>query len=387
MYVTSGERLTRSRVAVLDVDGVAVNKWRFGAPRAQVAQDMKDLFASGWSPDVTYIEGFVTFWWQGVAEAIALVREHFAHTRICVVGAYAALSPDHARDSAEADEVLSSLTDDVRAAESDLSVYPRSPGFAYVSLSGRSADEVVGEIRSKSAGRAVRHFAFTEHQPLSGSVDTFLAVLQGLAELQLPVRFYAFGSLRARDFSDWPELATLLARARFAQIFLADDRQEPLNERAAEERFIDESRVAAECCAAAGFRQRTDALVSGVCIGRLGEDFARRVRIMSRLAHVTGSVIPWPYQPAPSECDGVPLEEQNGKLFPFRQQNRVTYRECLHLLGLAAILNAKYRERTFDFLGESAISRMFRDSVGRRAWDPPDDVKGGTLLPMAAPRP
>ena len=94
----------------------------------------------------------------------------------------------------------------------------------------------------------------------------------------------------------------------------------------------------------------------------------------------------WPYQPLPNECVGQSLEQQNGKLFPLRKLSGNHYSEYMDLLGLAAVLNAKYRERTFDFLGEGLVGRIFRDSVARRGWEPSEDVKGSVQLPVLASR-
>jgi hypothetical protein len=132
----------------------------------------------------------------------------------------------------------------------------------------------------------------------------------------------------------------------------------------------------------AGFRKRTEALNAGICIGRLGEDLAERALLITLVAHHMGSVILWPYQPAPAECPGVPLERQNGKLFPLREQNRLTYRDYLNLIGLSAVLNAKYRDCTFDFLSDGLVPRLFRASLERQGWDPPPEVKGSLQLPV-----
>ena len=99
-----------------------------------------------------------------------------------------------------------------------------------------------------------------------------------------------------------------------------------------------------------------------------------------------GSLIFWPYQPLPDECPSTPLEAQNGKLFPFRTRNGYTYRDYLNVLGVATVFNAKYRSHTFDFLGESFVSQLFRESVVRRGWDPDPDVKGSIKLPLRGPK-
>ncbi|HYT37415.1 MAG TPA: hypothetical protein VEL49_09570, partial [Ktedonobacteraceae bacterium] len=65
------------------------------------------------------------------------------------------------------------------------------------------------------------------------------------------------------------------------------------------------------------------------------------------------------------------LEYQNGKLFPFAEYNGVSYRAYHQdLLGLAAVLNAKYRSRTFDFLGDGLIPRLVRSSLVSKSWNP-----------------
>jgi hypothetical protein len=111
-----------------------------------------------------------------------------------------------------------------------------------------------------------------------------------------------------------------------------------------------------------------------------------RARFLTLTSHALGSVIVWPYQPSLAECPGIDLEDINGKLFPLRQRNGATYRDYLNVLGLATVLNAKYREYTFDFLGGSLMERLFRDSLVREAWSPEENVKGSLRLPAPLPR-
>lgn len=95
-----------------------------------------------------------------------------------------------------------------------------------------------------------------------------------------------------------------------------------------------------------------------------------------------GSVIIWPYLPTGEECPDLPLEERNGKLFPLRTQNGYTYRDYLNVMGLTTVLNSKYRTKTFDFLGDRFVARLFQDSITRRAWEPDPSLKGILKLPI-----
>lgn len=57
------ERLRRERVGVIDLDGINVNKWRFGISRAALDNQLRELQRDGWQPDEVVVECFTTFWW------------------------------------------------------------------------------------------------------------------------------------------------------------------------------------------------------------------------------------------------------------------------------------------------------------------------------------
>jgi hypothetical protein len=172
----------------------------------------------------------------------------------------------------------------------------------------------------------------------------------------------------------------LMKQAGYAQVCFADDRGAPVGSDA-DEALISHAALAAKACERAGFRIRTDAVIASLCLGRPGESLEARGRMATKLAHHLGSLIFWPYQPSPKDLPKIPLEDQNGKLFPFRHLNGCSFTGYLSILGLASVLNAKYRAETFDFLGNGLMSRLFRDSIGRQAWDPPEDIKGTLKLP------
>ena len=98
-----------------------------------------------------------------------------------------------------------------------------------------------------------------------------------------------------------------------------------------------------------------------------------RLRIYLHLAHAVGSVTVFPYQPTPQEGAQLGVHEPsllNGKLYPFAAANGVRFADYADLLRLAAMLNSKYRDVTFDFLGDDMIARMIRASIRDQAWQP-----------------
>ena len=91
------------------------------------------------------------------------------------------------------------------------------------------------------------------------------------------------------------------------------------------------------------------------------------------LAHAVGSVTVFPYQPTPQEGVQLGVHEPgqvNGKLYPFAAANGVRFADYADLLRLAATLNSKYRDVTFDFLGDDMIARMIRTSIRDHTWQP-----------------
>ena len=81
LYVKPNEKLTRRRARILSRGEVSINYWRFGRLQSELAAHIRAWDKEGWQPDDIYIEGFTTFWWEGVIEAIALVRKRFPKAR------------------------------------------------------------------------------------------------------------------------------------------------------------------------------------------------------------------------------------------------------------------------------------------------------------------
>lgn len=377
------DRIPRRRVAVLDMgDGIRINKWRFGVLPTLLIDAMRDLVDQGWRPDTIHVEGSVAYWWEGVAEIIALARVYFPDVQIVLSGAYPALAPEHATAHAGADELRTRPQPDLLNLPPDLTLYPTPPAIVWLCLGdgSRLATTIVDEIADLSAA-GVPAFAFADQSVATLFPDLYRAILEEIIARRLRVKLHALGTLTARELAADPALADLLRRAGYVQLNLADDRAAPLS-LAADEEWLNDARLAAQACHWAGFRPRSGEVTAGLCLGRPGETLVARARLATLAADYLGSVIFWPYQPSPSECPNLPLEAQNGRLYPFRGYNGATYRDYLEVLGLGSILNAKYRSRTFDFLGEGLIATLFRESLGRRAWEPDPAVKGGLRLPL-----
>ncbi len=380
LFTLPNTTLRRRRMRVLERDGIPLNWWRFGQLPSALAAQLIAFKREGWQPDEVYIEGFTTFWWEGAAETVTLVRKHFQEARVILFGAYPTLATDHAAQHSAADTLVVGQVAGLAGLPLDLTLYPAPPSFAYLAIGTpqRSAGDLVEELQAlvtPSRGlERVWQVAFADHDVARRYPEQFRAVLEQCIARRCKVSFHALGNLSPRDLSEDPELAALLLRAGFKQIVFADDRHLATSEEA-RAILLDDYRLAIERCVAAGFPARTEALVGSVCLGRPGEDLGEVVAFMTRLAHVAGSLMVIPYQPAPSECaPALALELQNGKLFPFARDNGSHFREYQDILGLAAVLNSKYRSHTFDFSGDGIISRLVCQSLVTESWRPPDSA-------------
>ena len=386
LFTEQGAPLRRRRMRVLERDGIPLNWWRFGQLPSGLAAQLIACKREGWQPDEVYIEGFTTFWWEGVAETVTMIRKHFPHARVILLGAYPTLATDHAAQHSGSDILAVGQVIGLAGLRLDLTLYTALPPFAYLSIGAeqRSAGDLIEEflamVTPSRTQERVWQVAFADHDVARRYPEQFRAVLEQCIERRCKVSFYALGNLYPRDLVEDPELAALLLRAGFKQLVFADDRTLAISEEA-REAWLDDYHHAIEHCVAAGYPERTEALVGSVCLGRSGEDPGEVVAFMTKLAHVAGSLMVVPYQPAPSECaPTLALELQNGKLFPFARDNGSHFREYQDILGLAAVLNSKHRSHTFDFSGNGLISRLVRESLVTESWRPPDTA--GTARPV-----
>lgn len=381
-----GKQITRKRLDMLNLDGLETSKWRYGMPATEFAAELGRLVTAGWRPDDVYVDCFTTFWWEGAAEVIERLHRTFESSHIFLTGTYPEYCLGHIARNIKHAEPVPEPFDGVDRYACDLSLYAERPAFAYLSFANGtvSADDIVEQITAYTE-QGVRQFVFEEHGLVRNHACLYFTTLDRIAASGLKVKLFALGNIAPSDFRAYPELAVLLKNARYEQIWLADDRQSPVSPRL-NEQLVDDYRVAADLCHKAGFAARTGAVVASICIGREGEDLAERAQLATLAAHHIGSIIYWAYQPDIEECPGVAPEMQNGKIFPLRSRNNKTYKDYMEVLGLASVLNSKYRGKTFDFMSENLISRLFRESMERRAWEPDEAVKGGIQLPLRVSR-
>jgi len=354
--------LTRRKRDVVTVGSISLARWYFGLPWSEVGHRARAWKADGWQPDEVWITSLTSFWWRGVAEFAQRVRlDWWPDARIVVGGVYPAYHEDHARQYTGADAIIPGDTPGAMY-PSTLSLYPRPPRRAgvYLYRPGTTPDDIVAELAEK-ASQGVREVAFFDEHLPGPDPERFAAVLDRITERGLTLRLVALANLDADAIDAW--MAARLTRAGYHEITFT-----PITGR--------EEEIAA-CAQAArlletfgGIKPRTGALCGVLLAGRPGENLEDIAASLVHLASAVGSVAVFPYHPPPDPRWPQEPDLSNGKLFPFAQQNGATFEDYTDLLRLSAVLNSKYHDVTFDFLGPDLIPRLVRTSIRTEAWRP-----------------
>lgn len=202
-------------------------------------------------PDLVLVASVMTYWWTGVRETIAEIKNFFPETPVVLGGVYATLLPEHAQSFTGADYVapgdfhhslpplLSKLGLPSQLSRQDRfpawDLYEKFEGAALLTgrgcpfhcaycavptlqprLQRREPAAVVGEVERLHREFGVMDIAFYDDALRAGGDGHLTALLEGIVRLGLPVRFHAVNALHLRGLSR--ELAVLMRRARLATL-------------------------------------------------------------------------------------------------------------------------------------------------------------------------
>lgn len=229
--------------------------YRYGIHPESLRTHLSELPA----PDLIWVTSTMTYWYEGVKETIAILREVFPEVPVWLGGIYATLCTAHARRESGADKVVTcpqgELPAHIRAATgfdlsnrrrwehfgmspapaADLLSRPeyaplltsrgclfRCPycaaGRLYPAWERRDADAVHGEIASWHDGYGVRDFAFYDDALLLDADTTLKPALERIVREDRRLRFHTPNALHIRALT--PEWCRLLHAAGFTTIRL-----------------------------------------------------------------------------------------------------------------------------------------------------------------------
>jgi hypothetical protein len=389
-------RLVRERIGRVDIDGRSLDLWRFGLSPARVMALLRAWARDGWRPDSIFVSCGLSTWWLGARDLIGALKAHeWAAVPLVLGGAYPTFYPEHAARHTQADTIIVGDVPEARMATPDLRLYPddQRPHFAGIYLyvpstwpdhnaprQPRPASETADEVETK-ARLGVTTFALFDDWLGPAHREALRAALEAIVRNgRRRTGFVALGNVSPRLIDR--DLAALFRRVNFRHLFLHDDVRHTA---AGPEHLTSEDDYArcVEALHAAGYRPRTDQICASVLVGLPGEDLAAVAARLVRLASIVGSVNLVPFQYTPGTPEGAAYASWvagedgqldpatlNAQLYPLARRAGASFADYLELTRLAALLNSKYHDRTFDFLGESLTARLVRRSLRDRLWDP-----------------
>ena len=392
LHTERGKHLPRHKIGTQEIEGYTLQKWHFGQPLERIKSRIKGLSAQEWTPDTVFVTCMNSVWWESARDTIKLLKELLPQAKIILGGTYPVVEPEHAVQYSGAHEVVTSNIPEVARLAPDLSLYeeiPYSAGIYFYTCPGihkpadklrpRSPNKIVKEIRDK-AQLGVREFVFFDEEIQLRDRDAFGELLDEIATADLDVHFVLAGNASPHVIDR--SLARKLHRARVTQVYLRCDLQPSLSENPYITPLEEYERCTDALVNAGGFKWREDGLAAMLVAGLPFEDLEAISEKLVRLAHIVGSAILVPFQYVPSLHRGPRFdralsqngsfspEKFNSKLFLLARLSGKSFEEYWELTRLAALLNSRYRSRTFDFLGQGLTAKMFRESIRTEGWNP-----------------
>ena len=226
------------------------NYHRFGLPPVRVREKLGSLAR----PDVILITTMLTYWYPGLFEMIALVREIFPGAPVVIGGNYVSLCPDHAKQSGadvilpgEAERTLPGLLKELLKIDmqnlpdpDNLDSYPY-PAFdllerpaslpvmtsrgcsfrcsycashlLFPTFRRRDPILVADEIAFWHRRFGTKNFSFYDDALLVDSRNMAIPLLEEIIRKELPLQFHCPNGLHLREAT--PEISRLMKKAGF----------------------------------------------------------------------------------------------------------------------------------------------------------------------------
>jgi len=314
-------------------------------------------------PTQVWITSLCSYWFESIAEMCRVVRQSHEDAKLVLVGQYPRLLPEHALETCAADLIVSRPHELQGTSAFDL-YGSNPPPFVAVGLEPSQAIE---EIKN-AVSRQIYQIAFFSDNICCNEGKPLAEIVEATKGLHKHLRFHAICGLYPSGMNQ--RVASALAGKHFAAIhFEEDSTDNQLN--------IDAYRQAVGFLDAAGVKMPDDRLSGFVWIGRPLEQLEQVILRGFQVVDALGGLILKPFSPTPggpehethqAYLDRIPPQNWSPHFFPFAELNGISRDEYHDLYRMAAFLNEKVRNRSFDFLKGTLGAQMLRESLAREVW-------------------
>jgi hypothetical protein len=365
-----------------DADGKVIDNWlprdrryhtvgdsrypmhRFGLPYVEIANHLERAKTARTTPTQIWITSLCSYWYESVAEVCRVVRQALPDAQIVLLGQYARLMPKHAVEACVADFVVSTpadLGDELPAFD----LYgTASPPFVAVELDPTTAVATI----EKAVAREVYRVAFFAENICQSDGGPLREIVEKTHEFHRHLRYHVICGLHPADVT--PVVAKTLAHPKIEEL--------NFEEQSAADGSVDVEAYRKARCNLNEAGADKDSLSGFVWIGRPGDKLEQLVLNSFRVLDAVGGLILKPFTPTPGGPEALRHRDYlasvlhrnwSPHLFPFAELNEITRDEYHDLYRMAAFLNEKVRNVSFDFLKGTLGASMLRESLTRKAWN------------------
>ncbi len=339
---------------------------RFGMSYSELKRQLTAMQKEGGKrkPTQVWITSLCSYWFESVAEVCRIIRDTLPDTVVVLLGQYARLMPKHAAEACAADYVVSQPCD-LSEEPVALNLYRgKPPPFLALQLNPR-----IAAIEARAAvEQGIMQLAFFEEDICRDNGEPLQEIVGKTKGLHKHLRFHFICGLNPAMVT--PRVAGVIADKQVAVAHFEEAE-------AGRELDVQAYKKARAYLREAGLKDTDNRLSGFVWIGRPGDQLEQIIsRSFEVLNHLEGLILK-PYTPTPGSTEhrenkdyltAIPHREWSPHFFPFAELNKISRGEYNDLYRMAAFLNEKIRDGSFDFLKGTLGAQMLRESLRREVW-------------------
>ncbi len=343
--------------------------WRFGQPLDALGEWLTARRAGNrlGEPTQVWITSLCSYWFSSIHQLCTKVRRWLPEAKIVIMGSYPKYMLENVMDFCDADYAVNSDFGFANEGTS-LDLYGESkPEFLAVPLNANTA---VSSIQEAIEYGVTRVTIFDNEDNLCRqNGEVLIELIEKTKSLHPHLRYHLICGLHPQHVTK--RLATLFSQKCIVELhFEQCDKTSGLDTKS----YLRCTELLRE----AGINLSTGDKTSGfVWIGRANETLEGIVENVFTVLSSFGSVILKPYSPVPGTqeweshrdyLESIRYEDLSPHRFPFAELNQITRDEYHDLYRMAAFLNEKVKNKSFDMFGSSLGAELLRNSLRREAW-------------------